>query len=84
MEPHHFADAPADAIPHYRPAEIALDAETEAAQRQVVRFQENNEMGIGTALPMAVNRVEIRFAHQLACYRGLRTARKLEPGFIRA
>jgi hypothetical protein len=41
-------------------------------------------MGIGTALPMAVNRVEIRFAHQLACYRGLCTARKLEPGFIRA
>jgi len=84
VEPDHFADAPADAIPHYRPAETALDAETEAALRQVVRFRENDEMGTGTALPMAVNRVEICFAHQLACYRGLSSARKFEPGLIRA
>jgi len=84
MEPDHFADAPADAIPHDRPAESALDAEAETALRQVVRSRENGEMGIGTTLPMAVHRVEIRFAHQLASCRGLCTARKLGPGFIRA
>jgi hypothetical protein len=41
-------------------------------------------MGIGTALPIAVNRVEIRLAHQLACYHGLYIARKLESRSIRA
>jgi len=84
VEPDHFADAPANAIPHYRSAETALDAETEAALRQVVRFRENDEMGTGTALPMAVNRVEIRFARQLACDCELCAARELVPGFIRA
>ena len=84
MEPDHLADTPADAIPHYRPAKAALDAEAEAALRQVVHVRENGEMGAGTALPMAVNRVEICFAHQLACYRGLSSARKFEPGLIRA
>ena len=84
MEPDHLADAPPDAIPHYRAAETALDTEAEAALRQIIRFRENGEMGTGTALPMAVNRVEICFAHQLALHRGPSTARELEPGVIRA
>ena len=84
MEPDHFADASANAIANYRAAETTLNAKTESALRQVVGFRENGEMGIGTALPIAVNRVEIRLAHQLACYHGLYTARKLESRSIRA
>ena len=78
MEANDFANAAADAIAHHRAAESALDAETEAALRQVVRFRENSEKGIGTALPMTVNRVEVRLSHQT------RGGRIRQPGFIRA
>src|SRR5215813_11764175 len=64
VKTNHFADAAANAIAHHRAAECALDAETKAALRQIVRFRENGKVGIGTALPMTVNRVEVRFAHK--------------------
>ena len=78
MKAHDFPDAPAHAIAHYRAAESTLDAEAETALRQVVRFRENGEVGIGTALPMTVNRVEVRLAHKT---HGRRIS---QPGFIRA
>jgi hypothetical protein len=78
VEANHFANAAANAIAHYRAAESALDAEAEAALRQIVRFRENGEVGIGTALPMTVNRVEVRLAHE-AHGRRIR-----QPGSIRA
>jgi hypothetical protein len=78
MKANDFADAPAHAIAHYRAAESTLDAEAETALWQVVCFKENGEVGIGTALPMSVNRVEVRLAHET---RGKRIS---QPGFIRA
>jgi hypothetical protein len=82
MEPNHFSDATPHAVTHYRPAEGPLDTESEAALRQIVRSQENGEVRTRAAFPVAVNSVEIRFAHQLA---GLsrRTARILLPLFTR-
>src|ERR1043166_2192532 len=64
VKANHFADAATNAVAHHRAAECALDAETEAALRQIVRFQENGEVGIGTALPMTVDRVEVRPAKE--------------------
>ena len=78
MKANNFAHAPAHAIAHYRATESTLDAEAETALRQIVRFRENGEVGIGTALPMTVNRVEVRLAHEM---RGRRIG---QPGFIRA
>ena len=78
MKPNNFAGAPAHAIAHYRATESTLDAEAETALRQIVRFRENGEVGIGTALPMTVNRVEVRLAQEM---RGRRIG---QPGFIRA
>ena len=75
---HDLSQPPPDAIAHYRAAESSLDAEAEAALRQIVRFRENGEVGIGTALPMTVNRVEVRLAHE-AHGRRIR-----QPGSIRA
>jgi hypothetical protein len=78
MKANNFAGAPAHTVAHYSATESSLDAEAETALRQVVRFRENGEMGIGTALPMTINRVEVRLAHQA---HGRRIG---QPGFIRA
>jgi hypothetical protein len=78
VEANHFAKAAANAIAHHRAAERALDAEAEAAVRQIVRFRENGEVGIGTALPMTVNRVEVCLAHEA------HRERIRQPGSIRA
>ena len=78
MKANHFANTPADAIAHHRTAESTLNAEAEAALRPIIRFRENSEVGIGTALPMTVNRVEVRLAHE-AYGKRIR-----QPGFIRA
>jgi hypothetical protein len=78
VEPHDFADAPPDTIAHDRAAQSTLDAEAEAALRQVVRFHENSEVGTRAALAGAVHGIELRLAHQP------RFARILLPGFIRA
>jgi hypothetical protein len=84
MEPDHFSYAPPDAVAHYRAAERSLDAEAKPALRQIIRFQKNGEVGTRAALPVAINSVEIRLAHQLT--RGGRTcaARILLALFIRA
>jgi len=78
MEANHFANTAANAIAHHRAAESALNTEAEPALRQIVRFRENGEVGIGTALPMTVNRVEVRLAHKA------HAGRIRQPGFIRA
>ena len=64
MKADHFADAPAHTVAYYRAAESALDAEAKTAVRQIVRFRKNGKKGIGTALAMTVNGVEIRFANE--------------------
>ena len=78
MEANHFANAATNAIAHDRAPESPLDAEAEPALLQIIRFQENGKVGIGTALPMTVNRIEVRLAHE--AHRG----RIRQPGFIRA
>ena len=78
MKTNDFADAPAHAIAHYSAAERALDAKAKTALRHVVRFRKNGEVGIGTTLPMTVNRVEVRFAHEA------HGKRIRQPGLIRA
>jgi hypothetical protein len=82
MKPDHFANAPADAVANHCASERPLDAEPEAAHRQIVGLRENGEVGIGAALPIAVNRVEFRLAYELACFGG--AARDLLPVFTRA
>jgi hypothetical protein len=78
MQPHHFPYAPPDAIAHYRSAQRALDAEAKAALRQVIRFQEHGKVETRAALSVAVNSVEVRFAHDA------RAARIFLPLFTRA
>jgi len=78
MEPDHFSNAAPHAIAHHRATERSLDAEAKAALRQFVRFQEHGEVGTRAALPVAVNSVEIRLAHQP------RAARILLPLLTRA
>jgi len=69
MEADHFTDAPAHTVAYYRATESAFDAEAKAALRQIVRFRENGKKGIGTALAMTVNGVEIRFANETSGWR---------------
>src|SRR5215813_4782576 len=61
VKANYFTNAAANTIAHHGAAESALDAEAEPTLRQVVRFQKNSKEGIGTALPMTVNRVEVGF-----------------------
>lgn len=85
MQPDNFANAPANPIADYRTAESALDTESEAALRQIIGLRKNGEVGTGTAFPMAIDRVEIRFARKLARGSGKRGARRIgKPEFIRA
>jgi hypothetical protein len=78
MQPYQFSNAAPDTIARYRPAQRSLDAKAKAALRQVVRFQEHGEVGTRAALPVAVNSVEIRLAHDA------RAARIFLPRFTRA
>jgi len=78
MQPDRFSHPPPDTIAHHRSTQRPLDAEAEAAERQVVRFQEHGEVGTRAALPVAVNGVEVRLAHDS------RAARILLPRFTRA
>jgi len=78
MKTNYFADATAHAIAEDCAAESALDAEAEAALRQMIRFRENGETGIGAALAMTIDCVEIRLTNESQRRRiGL-------PGTIRA
>ena len=78
MKANYFADAATHAIAEDRAAESALDAEAEAALRQVVRFRENGETGIRAALAMTIDCVEIRLANEP------KRRRIGQPGTIRA
>jgi hypothetical protein len=78
MAAHDFPHAPPDAIAHHRAAECLLDAESEAAMRQLVRAKKNGEMGIQAALPGSVYGVKVSAPHQP------RIARKIQaPHAIR-
>src|SRR5260221_1679294 len=59
MAAHDFPHAPPDAIAHHRAAECLLDAESEAAVRQLVRAKKNGEVGIRAALPGTVYGVKL-------------------------
>jgi len=78
MQPHYFSYASPDTIARHCAAQRSFDAEAKAALWQVIRFQEHGEVGTRAALPVAVNSVEIRFAHNA------RATRILPPFFTRA
>jgi hypothetical protein len=84
VQPHHFSHPPPDAIPHHRPAEGSLDAEAEAAFRQLVRFQENYKVRTRAALPGAIHGIELRFAYQTRAARILLPAGAGLPRLIPA
>ena len=79
MQPHYFPNAPPNTIARHRSAQRPFDAEAEAALRQIIRFHKHGEVGTRTALPVTVNSIEVRLAHEFAC--GARTcvARILLP-----
>ncbi len=78
MAAHDFPHAPPDAIAHHRAAQCLLDAESEAAVRQLVRAKKNGEVGIRAALPGPVYGVKLSAPHQP------RLARKIQAtGAIR-
>lgn len=79
MAPHDLSNSPPDAIADDRSAQRLLDAEAEAAHRQMIGTKENCEVGTGSALSGAVNGIEVAALHQP------RFARKFQtPGAIRA
>lgn len=79
MAAHDLSNSPPDAITYHRPAQGLLDAETEAAHRQLVDAKENCEVGTRAALSGAVYGIEIAAPHQP------RLAREFHaPGIIRA
>ena len=64
MAAHDLADAPPDAIAHYRAAERFLDAEAETALRQLIGAKKNGKVGTRAALSAAVNGIEFSAPHQ--------------------
>ena len=68
MQPHYFPYAPPHAVAHHRSTQRHLDTESKAALGQVVRLQENGKVGTRAALSVAVNRIEVRLARELACF----------------
>jgi len=59
-----LADAPPDAIAHYRAAELLLDAEAETALRQLVGAKKNSKVGTRAALSGSVHGIEFAAPHQ--------------------
>jgi len=64
VQPHDFSQAPPDSIAHKRTAKSLLDAEAEAALRQIVRLYESSEVGTRAAFVGAVDSVKLRLLHQ--------------------
>lgn len=64
MAADHLAQPSAHAVAYHGTAERLLDAETEAAQWQIIGTKERGEVGIGAALSGVVNRVKFALAHQ--------------------
>jgi hypothetical protein len=71
MAAHHLANAPPDTITHHRATQGLLDAEAEAALRQLIRAKENSEVGTRAALAGAVHQIKLAFPHQLGFARKL-------------
>jgi len=63
MASHDLPHPSSDAIAHHRAAQRLLDAEAEAALRQLVGAKKNSEVGTRPALPRAVHGVELAPPH---------------------
>lgn len=59
MASHDLPHPPSDAIAHHRAAQRLLDAEAEAAFRQLVGAKENSEVGTGPAFARAIDGIEL-------------------------
>jgi hypothetical protein len=75
MAAHDLADAPPDAIAHYRAAERFLNAEAETAPRQLVGAKKNGKVGTRAALPGAVHGIEFSSPRQLRVAREFQAPR---------
>jgi len=73
MAAHDLSNPPPDAVAHHRLAKRLLDAEPEAAVRQLVGAKENCEVRAGTALSGAVDSIELPAPNEP------RLARKMQP-----
>jgi hypothetical protein len=78
VQPRNLTQAPPDSIAHNSATKSLLDAEAEAALRQIVRLYKSSEVGTRAALPGSVHGVKLRLLYQ-PCF-----ARILLPGFTRA
>jgi len=76
MLAHHFSNASAHAIAHHGISQSLLDAETETRLRQIVRAQEDREVGTGAALARPINGIKIIAADEPRLARELRTWRR--------
>jgi hypothetical protein len=76
--------ATANTIAHYRAAESLLNAEAEAALRQLIGAKKSNEVRTGTPSAGAIDSVEISAAHQARVARELKVWHFIHSGFIRA
>src|SRR5260370_19481044 len=77
MAAHDFPHAPPDAIATHRAAQCLLDAESEAAVRQLVRAKKNGEVGIRAALPGPVYGVKLSAPHQPRLARKIQATRAI-------
>lgn len=73
MAAHDLSNSAADAVAQHRTAKRLLDAEPEAAVRQLVGAKENCEVRAGTALSGAVDSIEFPAPNEP------RLARKILP-----
>jgi hypothetical protein len=63
MTAHNLSHPPPDAIAYHCTAQGLLDAEPEAAFRQLVRAKENSEVGIRAAFARAIHGVKFSPPH---------------------
>ena len=63
MTAHNLSHTPPDAIAYHRTAQRLLDAEPEAALRQLVRAKENSEVGIRAAFARAIHSIKFSPPH---------------------
>ncbi len=75
MTAHDLSHTPPDAIADYCAAQRLLDAEAEAAFRQLVRAKENSEVGIRAAFTRAIHSIKFSPPHQPRCAGKLQTLR---------
>jgi len=79
MTAYDFSHAPPDAVAYHRAAQRLFNTETEAAHGHLVGAKKNCEVGTRSALPSAIDGIELAAPHQP------RLARKFQaPGITRA